>query len=61
MPQSKYLLGFFLVRLELSRAIGAGFGLVEGLVGGLVGVGGSRAALGLMNFPFLVSVWPASA
>ena len=61
--QSKYLLGFFLVRLEPSRrACGAGFGLVEGGLGGeLVDVGGSRAALGLMNFPFLKRVWPASA
>ena len=59
--QSKYLLGFFLVRLEPSRrACGAGFGLVEGGLGELA-VGGSCAALGLMNFPFLMSVWPASA
>ena len=57
--QSKYLLGFFLVRLEPSRrACGAGFGLVEG---GELAVGGSWAALSLMNFPFLKSVCPASA
>ena len=52
--QSKYLLGFFLVRLEPSRrACGAGFGLVEG---GELAVGGSWAALSLINFPFLKKV-----
>ena len=45
--QSKYLLGFFLLRLEPSRrACGAGFGLVEGGLGELA-VGGSCVALGL--------------
>ena len=60
--QSRYLPGFFLVRLGFSRrACVAGFGLVEGGLGGELAVGGSWAALGLMNFPFLVKVWPASA
>ena len=51
------------MRLGFSRlACGAGFGLVEGGLGGeLVDVGGSRAALGLINFPFLKNVWPSSA
>ena len=61
LSQSRYLPGFFLVRLGFSRrACVAGSGLVEGLGGELV-VGGSLAALGLMNFPFLKRVWPASA
>ena len=60
--QSKYLLGLFLVRFELSRrACGAGLGLEGGLGVKLVDVGGSCAALSLMNFPFRMSVWPASA
>ena len=62
LSQSRYLPGFFLVRLGFSRrACVAGFGLVEGGLGGELVVGGSFAALSLMNFPFRKRVWPASA
>ena len=52
LSQSRYLPGFFLVRLGFSRwACVAGFGLVEGGLGGELAVGGSWAALSLINFP----------